>query len=797
MSPDHSRRTWSVVIAITILVFGAEALLLASGCARAPALRAVRIAPLPADTTLGIPGLTAPARIVTDRNGIVHVRVANLADLYRAWGFVHARDRLWQMMHTRQSARGDLWRWFGNRALRGDGGAQLFEIASRVDRIWERESRDSTQRAALEAYAAGVNAYLDLCRSGRVAWPVELQRLAKVPDPWRPQDSYLVLFGMSFVLDFDLPELREQGELERDGLDAFRARRRFEEDFVYATIPDGVPPFPGAGDTSRTRPVAMLPAGEPDGYASNVFAVGPLRSASGRPLFANDPHLPLATPATFHVIHVTCDEESVDAAGVAVPGLPLIASGRNRTCAWGVTTLSADVMDVYADTLSPDHRRVKGPNGWEPVREQPFTMRFRAGPLELPTIGQKRRFSPHGPIVSIDAKRHVAYSVRWAVDDTHVTLARLLGLERSRTAAEVAARGRTIQTPNFNLASADVGGHVRYQTIGGMPLRGFVAEPGPIPGDGRHEWLGQVGPDSLPAWDVPASGFLVNGNNLPTRRAVEPLQRYGWLQERAIRMAERLAGDPRVTLEDMRSVQSDVVSLTARRLVPVMLRQLDNAGELNARERAAADTLRRWDFACYKSRVAPTLFRAWYGAFQRRWNLEGLNGLTAAALGGRAPEALADSTGTPEAVPGAVRAALDTALTRLEAMMGPDLSTWTWGRAHRARFAHALSWLDPELTPATVAMDGDNVTPSVGRSNLPWDWKVTHGPVWRHLVDLANPDRSWCVVAPGNPSEGPQRTALADEWAHHGYVPLDLRWDRIDRNRGGELTLTPAASPPR
>lgn len=793
MTVNRSRRTWSIVVAIAIVVAGAEAVLFSSGCTRTSVLPTVHTAPLATDTSLALSGLTAPVRIVTDRNGIVHVRAENLGDLYRAWGFVHARDRLWQMMHTRQSARGDLWRWFGNRALRADGGAQLFEIAARVERIWERESRDSTQRAALEAYADGVNAYMDLCRSGQVAWPVEFQRLAKEPDPWHPQDSYLVLFGMSFVLDFDVPELREQSELDRAGLAAFRTRRRFEQDFLYSTIPASASRL-GSADTSRSHSIAMLPAGDPDGYASNIFAVGPARSASGRPVLANDPHLQLSTPGTFHAIQLSCTEPSFDAGGIAVPGLPLIASGRNRSCAWGVTALSADVIDVYADTLSPDQKRVRTASGWEPVRTESFTMRYRLGPFELPTFGQARRYTAHGPVVSIDKPHHIAYSVRWAIDDTLVTLGRLLGLERSVDAAEAAARARTLETPTFNFVTADVGGHVRYQAIGGLPRRGFIADPGPLPDDGRHEWLGLVAPDSMPAWDVPANQVVVNCNNLPTRSFFEPLPRYDWLQERALRIAERLDADRSITLADARSVQNDVVSLTARRLTPVLLAQLAGAGPLNTREQAVVDTLRGWNFACYKSRVAPTLFRAWYGAFQRQWNLEGVNGLTTAALDGRAPEAIADSAGTRVAAPRAVRAALDTALVHLEKMLGPDLTTWTWGRAHRARFAHPLSWLDPSLMPATVAMDGDNVTPSVGRSNLPWDWKVTHGPVWRHVVDLADPDRSWCVVAPGNPSEGPQRTGLADAWARHGYVPLDLRWDRIERMRAGEVRLTPAAA---
>ncbi len=93
-------------------------------------------------------------------------------------------------------------------------------------------------------------------------------------------------------------------------------------------------------------------------------------------------------------------------------------------------------------------------------------------------------------------------------------------------------------------------------------------------------------------------------------------------------------------------------------------------------------------------------------------------------------------------------------------------------------------------------MDGDNVTPSVGRSNLPWDWRVTHGPVWRHVVDLADPNLSWCVIAPGNPSEGPLRTGLVDDWERHGYVPLELRWDRIDRSKIGDVRLVPETSTP-
>jgi penicillin amidase len=751
---------------------------------------------LQADTTLALPGLTAPVRIVTDRSGIPHLQATNPGDLYHAWGFVTARDRLWQLLLTRQGGRGATWQWFGNRALQADGGAQLFELSERAERIWARDREDPVLREALERYAAGVNAWMDLCRSGAVAWPAEVRRLGIRPDPWRPVDSYLTLFGMGFLLDFDLPELREQTAIERDGLPAFRDRRRYESTHVYNTIPDDVAAGQWQRGVTEVRAPdsqeSLLPAGDPDTRASNVFAVGARRSASGRPLLANDPHLPLGTPNALHVLHVSTTDGVINAAGAQVPGLPAIVSGRNGGCAWGITSLSADVMDVYADTLSKDRRQVRSNGGWAPIREGGFTMRYQVfGPLRVPPLGRKRRYTPHGPIVHIDERRRIAYSVRWAGDDARVTLRRLVGIEHSASAAELTERVRSIVSPGLNVVAIDRA-HVRYQTVGALPRRTFVPAPGPLPSDGRHEWRGLVGPDSMPAWDVPPDSVVVNANNRPAGAGYfEPLPRFDWVHDRAWRIAERLHADPLLTLDDLRSVQNDVTSRTARRVVPLLIAHAESGGPLDPRHRAVLDTLRAWNFECRRRLVAPTLFRAWYGALVRRAKMDGLGGLPEAALDGRASELLRDPAGAPESPAAAVRGALDTALVRLAAQLGPDMRTWTWARAHRARFAHAMAASHPDLQPPTLPMDGDNVTPSVGRSRLPWDVEVTHGPVWRLLVDLADPSRAWCVLAPGNAAEGSHRTDLAERWVEHAYVPLDLDWSRVDAAREGEWRLTP------
>ncbi len=778
------------------------------------------VPPAGAADALSIPGLSAPARIVTDRFGVPHIQAANLSDLYLCWGFVTARDRLWQLDYSRRAGRGELWAWLGNRALRGDGGAQLFELATRAVRIWERERRNPETRDAVEHYVAGINAYVARCRGGREPLPEEFARLGRAPDFWRPEDCYIVLFGLGFTLDFALPELAEGDSIRAHGTRWLETRKRHESDYVFTTIPDTAAArlygprarssssrrseraAPGAGGTPslvaaarRTLGDWLSPAtAEPDLRASNIFAVGPRRSASGRPMLANDPHLGLAMPSPFHVLHLSVPG-AVDAIGAAVPGLPAIVSGRNRCSAWGITALSADVMDVYADTLSRDGRRVNVGGRWMPVREASYAMRFRLGPLYLPTFGPKRRYTPHGPVVVWDPKGGVAYAVRWAGRDDDITIGSLLGLERLETAPEIAARFRTLVTPTINVVAADVDGHVVYQAVGALPRRGFPAPLGPLPGDGRHEWQGLIAPDDLPRWEAPPSGFVVNGNNLPVGPAYPvELPGFDWIHDRAQRMADRLAGDPSITLDNMRSIQNDVFSRGAQRLVPRLLRCADSlAATLSPRVRAALDTLRAWDYFARRSRVAPTLYRGWYGAFLRRSRLASYPGLAAAALDGRAPEALrAPGSDALERPATAAVAALESALAELEKKFGPDLSSWRWARAHRARFAHRLDGMDPGLTPPTIAVDGDNSTPCVSRSDLPWDITVSHAPVWRHLVDLAVPDSSLGVLPPGNSGRpGPHRADLLRRWASHGYVPLYLAWDRIETVKEDESRLVP------
>ena len=757
-----------------------------------------------------LPGLSAPVRVVTDAWGIPHLRAANLGDLDELWGWVTARDRLTQLVMQRAEAEGTAHRWLGNDALQADGGAQLFRLRERADAIWARDRHDALLREELERYSAGINAWLDDCRAGRRPWPRDLAALHAEPRNWRPEDCVMLLLGLGVTLDLGLPQIAEDRAIREHGAAWFARRHRFEGRYAYATIPPGAgPPEPATAPaavgsalppaTARlAEPLAGLwPARAEDGSdrASNEIVVGRSRSASGKPLLANDPHLALTAPGPFHVVHISVPGV-VEAAGACVTGLPAIVSGRNTRCAWGVTALQAPVIDVYADTIAADGRHVKGPHGDLPVVTSPFDLRYRVLGVPLPVFWMQRRYGPHGPVLVWDTKRRLALSARWsALEDGRVTLARLVGIERSRDAAELAARYATLVTPTINLVAADVDGATLYRANGLVPRRDRDPGPGVLPGDGRHEWNGFIPADSMPQWRVPADGYAVNANNLPAARSPYAWPRYAWAHDRALRMAQRLEGDRSLTAADLMSVQNDVHSRAAERQLPALVAALGGrAASLPARARAALDSLRGWDDRMVRSRVAPTIARAWWGAYLRRSALDGVPALALAILTGEADDPLRSPAGARETPAEASAAALVMATDTLAAKLGPDPGRWTWARAHQARFEPPAGRVTPaDLVPPPTPADGDGSTPCVGGSYVPWSLEFGHGPAFRHVVDLADSLTSWVVIPPWNAARPGGTTAdLRAAWVQHAYLPLRMDWTAIERTARDDERFAPS-----
>lgn len=775
--------------------------------------------PAASSGTVALAGLSAPVTLLTDRHGFTHIDALTRADLYRAWGYVTARDRLWQLVLSRAQGEGTTHRWFGNEALQSDGGAQLFRMSERARAIWARDREDAALREVVESYAAGINVRLAECRRGAAPWPPELLRLRERPRDWRPEDTVVLFLGLGLTLDLAFDEIGEQRAINASGVARLAARRRFEDDWMYDSVeptstrrqsaavapradmdPSTNALVPASLLERAARMTAQWPARADDGSdrASNTFAVGPARSASGRPVLANDPHLALLAPGWFHVVHLRVAGE-FEAAGGAVPGLPAIVSGRSAACAWGITALGADVIDICADSLSADGRRAKTARGWTDVETRPFAMTYRVlgVPIPVPAFMQARRATENGPVLVWEPKRRLALTLRWsAFEDERISMRRLVGLETSRDADELAARFRTLVTPTINLAAADTNGTVLYQACGLVPKRWGAEGMGVTPGAATMPWT-YIPADSMPATRAARDGFVVNANNRPIdERYPYALWGYDFAQDRALRIHQRLAGDTRVTPADLVSVQADAWSRAAARQTPALLAAAESLlASLSPRARAALDSLRGWDFMVRRTRVAATISRAWWGALVARSQLAGLAGLTLAGLEGRADSVFFAPTGGASERPAAAAvAALEMALDSLTRHLGPDMARWRWGRAHQARFRHGLARLDgdAEWGPPLTPCDGDGSTPCVGGSRLPASIEVTAGPTFRHVVDLGVRESSWVVVPPFNRTQGSaaERQRMRQRWADHSHAGLLFDWALIRQSAVERVTLS-------
>jgi len=313
------------------------------------------------DGTRAVPGLAAEVEVLRDANGVPHIRAASERDAMFAMGYVHAQDRLWQMEMNRRTAWGTLSEVLGEKALEADRFLRLLKLRQVAAQVLA-EIRPQT-RAALEAYAAGVNAFL-----AESPWlPPEFVALGDRPAPWSAADS----IGWSLVMAWEL-SANFRTELARLRLAGTLDVRQMQEFFsiepgkVQRPLPDlaalygealaGVVPERTAAIDTEIVP------------GSNNWVLSGARTESGKPLLANDPHLGLATPAVWYLAHV--EAPGFTMAGATFPGLPFVAIGHNGRVAWGVTTTGGDVQDLYIEKLDASGRRYRTPEGWRDFAER-------------------------------------------------------------------------------------------------------------------------------------------------------------------------------------------------------------------------------------------------------------------------------------------------------------------------------------------------------------------------------------------------------------------------------------------
>ena len=752
------------------------------------------------DGTVEVQGLEAPVQIVRDRHAVPHIEAASFTDAVFAQGFVHAQDRLWQMDFRRRLGAGRLAEVLGPQALPTDRFMRTLGLHRAAEASLDHLRPDT--RALLEAYAAGVNAYL-ATRKGPL--PPEFLILDYEPLPWDPVDSLVWMR----VLALDL------SRNWRDELLRARLAKRLSDQQIADLWPESALTPITLVELARTLPAdalaAALPPGPPPGMGSNAWVLGGSRTASGAPLLANDPHLRLSAPGPWYLAHLATPERNL--IGATMPGLPGVILGHNGHIAWGFTNTGPDSQDLFVERIDPDDpTRYLTPAGWRPFATRDEVIAVRdAEPVTL-----RVRASRHGPVLSdllpaaepvLDADQVLALSWTGLAEDD-ASIQALLDLGAALDWPSFVAAARSHGTPQQNVLYADTTGRIGFIAPGRVPIRAQGDGRWPVPGwTGEFDWQGTIPFEQLPRAVDPPDDAFVNANNRIVTADYPYLLTADWEPtQRARRIVEVLAGDDH-DLAGFARLQEDQLSLLARDLLPRML-EAEPQSEAAA---SAAARLRSWDTVMRSDAAEPLLFAAWYRELTRLILADELGDLFSAYWGVR-PQFMesvlgwrpgwCDDVDTAAVETCGLQAAraLDLALADLGRRFGSDSEAWRWGKAHPARMQHPIFGDQPILADLfTIAYPsgGDSVTVNVGHyapANEADPFASIHAASYRGLFDLDALERSRFIASTGqsgNPLSAHYRD-FAALWAEGETIPMTTRPEGYGQGALGTLALLPA-----
>jgi penicillin amidase len=738
----------------------------------------------PVEGVLLVAGASAPLEIVRDRRGVPHVRAASERDAWFGLGFAQAQDRLGQLVWLRRLALGRSAARIGEGGVPSDALVRTLGIPQLAERDFARAQPES--RRALEAYAAGVNAWLAQLRAGETAPPLGLEESLAGVEPWAPRDSLAIAKHQAFALADPIAEILVLEQVVR-ALGAGPARGLFPAPPLVAPTARGSPMRSlDAGAVARLAVArrALGLAGASVGSAG--WILGGESARRGRALLGVDLHFPPTVPARVYEAHLRGGD--LDVAGATLPGVPGFWAGFNADVAWALVHTPAVVADLFEETLyAQDPSRYFDAGRWRAlaVRKERIAVAGR-GERVL-----RVRETPRGPLIDeLFPETGRPLALRWSgalgggVDA-------LVALSRARDAASARSALRAHVEPVVTALIVDARGDGLSQLAGALPRRVLPSGLQPVPSsNATYEWTARLALEELPSeslaperlWLVAADAALPASAN-----RIEMLWRPGARAERIAQHLRAAAARGDADLAHLAALQTDTGSLVVQRTVAAMLRLLDErSGRLGRAERELLELLRIWDGAStpdsraaaayhvLSARALPQLLRPALGESLAdaylalpRVSASALlaDALARAALGGDPAAPWTD----PRLVHDALLRALRETPLFLAARLEANREKWTWGRLHGVRFAPLWpgAWQGDAAALGPFPLGGDADTIAVSEyAALGESFDAVVVPGYRLLVDAGNLDQALTAFAPGESEHAghPHATDGIERW---------------------------------
>jgi penicillin G amidase len=760
--------------------------------------------------TVPIPG-EAPVEIVRDRWGVPQIRAASERGTYFGLGYAHAQDRLWQMEFQRRAASGRLAEILGQGVLPSDAFLRTVGLRRAAEEAWSRLEPEA--RRPIEAYAAGVNAFVASQSDAQL--PPEFGILKIKPAPWTPVDSLLILKLVSWSLAVggnwqdELLRVRLAAQLGPERAAQLMPVASTDDPLVVPQDGQAAPAARSSGAGAPAEP-PVLASVAPSAYTelfavdrmlqqslgigraangSNAWVIDGRRSTTGKPILANDPHLGTQAPAFWYLAALRGGQ--LHAIGATIPGLPAIVIGRNQHIAWGITNSMVDTQDLYVEQVDLVHNTAAYQGVQEPMRVISETLSVKdAAPLTL-TV----RVTRHGPLIADGTKPgEQPLALRWVGHDAEDrTIESLMRMAKAQDWARFREALKLFKAPMQNVHFASVAGDIAYMMPGALPIRARGDGNQPAPGwTGSHEWTRYAPFEELPQSLNPPQGYLASANNQIAPASYPYRLSNGYSPAyRALRIAELIEDEDKLSVEDMQRMQADQYSVQARELLPY-LHEIAPTTQL---QHEALRLLKRWDGKMSARSPQAAIFQAWYRALPRRifadelgpqlWDSYRRETNFIAIL---LPELLkgqggpwCDDLSTPgrDDCQAIVAAAFDDGLQEMARLQGSQRpAEWRWDHVHQMRFPHRPFDGNPQLQPTfsrSIPFGGDDVTLNVAP---PEDdsYNSSHAAQYRQLVDLSEIEASRFMVSLGQSGlpSSEHYDDLLERWRRVKYLPMRL-----------------------
>ncbi|HEY0289444.1 MAG TPA: penicillin acylase family protein [Pseudomonas sp.] len=763
------------------------------------------------DGEMALVHLQAPVSVRYDERGVPHIKAGNEADLYRALGYVHAQDRLFQMEMLRRLARGELAEVLGPKLVDTDRLFRSLRIREHADAYVAKQDKTTPQWKALQAYLDGVNQY-----QNSHSKPIEFDVLGINERPFTAEDTlsiggYLAYsFAAAFRTEPLLTYVRDQ--LGPDYLRVFDLD--WQPQGALAQAPAlGNADWKGLNELALLSEQALAKAGLPQFEGSNAWAVSGSRTKSGKPLLAGDPHIRFSVPSVWY-------EAQLSAPGFELYGHfqalnPFALLGHNMDFGWSLTMFQNDDLDLIAEKINPDNpNQVWYHGAWADMTSRDEHISVKGGTSVTLTLRQ----SPHGPIINdaLGSNAGTAPIAMWwsFLESENPILQGFYEANRANTLDKMRSAAEKIQSPGLNVVWANAKGDIGWWAAAQLPKRPLGVNPAFIL-DGSTAQADKDGfyPFSAnPQEENPARGYIVSANFQPVSPTGMEIAGYYNLAERGQQLNKQLSDTSvKWDLENSKQLQlgtrTDYAQKILKPLIPVLRSVISDPEEHDVLERLA-----QWNGEYSVDSVGATLFNQFlYELTEKTFHDQLGDGLFETLLSTRVIDSALPRLAADEHSPwwnnanspakenrgNTVKVAWHATVSHLKSMYGLNPDEWLWGKAHTLTHEHPLGRqppLDSLFNVGPFAAPGTHEVPNNLSARITTaPWPVTYGPSTRRLIDFADPAHALGINPVG------QSGVLFDEhycdqaqaYINGEYVPERFSEGDVAGNTKSTLRLVP------